>query len=155
MATTTIKQWTKTAGRSTNGSPQVYYYFDDDATEFGTINDKIRFNLPHGLPQDVCVMDVWLVLGRFDSHATPTGTWSVRVTDASADHEVIKDALIGRTAIHTGARPGERAADELTGIGLELTTTDWYIELEQTAALATATSSGRKVALMVSVLAVS
>lgn len=153
MATTTQKQWTKPGGWNPGGI-STYFYYNSDESNLGVVNDILRFNLANsGLPQDTVFKDAYLVLGRFDSHATPTCTFSVRVTNGTLDYEVIKSAAIGRTAEHTDARVGAGATDELTAVGLPLTTTAWYVEVELTAAHATATTSARKIALFVEVLA--
>lgn len=154
MATTTQKQWTKQGGWSPTGAASTFFYYNSDETNLGVVNDILRFNLGNsGVPQDTVFKDAFIVLGRFDSHGTPTATFSVRLTNGTADYEVIKDATIGRTAEHTEARPGGGSTDELTAVGLPLTTTAWYIEVELTAAHATATTSGRKIALFVDILA--
>ena len=150
----TLKAWTQDKGAPSDGV-HALYYTDDDATEFGSINDKISLNLPYPLAQGVMPIDVSLLLGRFDSNGTPTGTWSVILTDGTTVFELIKDAPAGRVAVGSFTHPGDTVGDEVLGM---LTVTDsklWFFEIEQTAALATATTVDRRIALAVQIQAVS
>lgn len=126
----------------------------EDAKLVG-INDELQIIT---VPTAVVIgANTSVTLGQFDSNGTPTGTFSLVLTNVpdggAVTHEIIADATIGRTANHDMARVGERAADDLVGIGLILTGTfRWEIQLRLTAALATVTTTGRKVFVSVEFL---
>lgn len=146
MATTTTKsQFYKSWSWPGNNQVSTAFYQTDDEANLAVINDIIKVAK---LPANCMVVGAALRLGRFDSHGSPTATFSVRITDGSDDWEIIKDATIGRLASGDMAHPGERAADELLGLFNELDG-DYWVEIELTAAHATATSSARNVGLVI------
>lgn len=149
MATTNT-EWTIQAGWPRDNTEVRLYYSADDDSAFGTSGDARRFNVPHGLPENCRISRVQVTLGRFDSDNTPTGVWDVVLTNGSTEFELISAAEIGRLAVGDSAISpgGGRTADECLGFRQDLSD-DWYILLRQGAALATATTTGRAVELLV------
>ncbi len=150
--TVTIKNWTQVKGAPSDGVHSLYFN-DPNSSDFGSINDKIQLNLPYPLALGVMPIDVSLLLGRFDTDGTPTGTWSVILTDGSTVFELIKDAPVGRVAVGSFTHPGDTVGDEVLGMLLVTDSELWFFEVEQTAALATAATA--RISLAVTIQAVS
>lgn len=106
------------------------------AAPISAINDQLRFfRLPRGFVPIDCILQ----FTANDSHATPTGTANVIVTDGTTTRTLISAADLSAVGF---VRAGNAAAAQAY-LGLACTgKNQWYCALKLAAAIATAAAAG-------------
>jgi hypothetical protein len=107
------------------------------AQHFGEAGDKLKVGIAG--KGDKCGGNSWVQISDVDTHATPTHTFSLVVTDGTTVKTIIHESTAGQAG--GVARSSKIPATE-NGVGFCVPAKNWWYELVCVAAAATEAASG-------------